>query len=108
MNDIAQCAQSASENHCSIADDLLEGADQISTFIYGDPSKRRKIYHLFATSDLPVFRLGEIICARKSRIREWIERQETRAQLTPARLAEERRARKVERILAAEKIGGQQ
>ena len=62
-------------------DDLLEGAQQIAHFLGVKP---RKIYA--ATSEapdgkprLPVFRIGRTLYARKSKLREWIERQENEA-----------------------------
>jgi hypothetical protein len=57
-----------------LADDLLEGADEIAKF--GGWS-RRQVYHLAQTRRLPVFRLGSTLCARKTRIVAWIENQET-------------------------------
>jgi hypothetical protein len=57
-----------------LRDDLLEGADAIATFIFGDKSKRRRVYHLL--DRLPVFRLGNTICARKSSLIAMIEAQE--------------------------------
>lgn len=62
---------------CPLHDDLLEGAEAIAAFLYGSASKRRKVYHLASTSRLPVFRLGSVLCARKSKILEWIAGQET-------------------------------
>ncbi|CAA7620413.1 conserved hypothetical protein [Candidatus Terasakiella magnetica] len=56
--------------------DILEGADQIASFIYGSPKKRSKVYHLADKAKLPVFRMGAIICARKSTILQWIADQE--------------------------------
>lgn len=56
--------------------DLLQGADQIAQFLYGDAKQRRKIYHLAETTAFPVFRLGGIVCARKSTLLKWIEEQE--------------------------------
>ena len=47
------------------AADMLEGADEIAFYLYGNRKKRRKIYHLVATSHLPVFKLGSMICARR-------------------------------------------
>ena len=38
--------------------DLLEGAGAIAAFMYGNPGKRRKVYHAAATLGLPVFRIG--------------------------------------------------
>jgi hypothetical protein len=59
-----------------LANDLLTGADQIAGFIYGNPKKRRQVYHLAENAKLPVFRMGAIICARKSTILQWIADQE--------------------------------
>ncbi len=56
--------------------DLLRGADQIAEFMFGTPMERRKIYHLADTKKLPVFRLGALLCARKSTLLTWIEAQE--------------------------------
>jgi predicted kinase len=61
-----------------LAEDLLEGAEGITNYLYGDPDKRRKIHHLAETSRFPIFRLGSVLCARKSTINEWIEEQERR------------------------------
>lgn len=66
---------SDSENE-TMKGDLLEGADQIAAFMFGDAGKRRKVYHLADKSDVPIFRLGGVVCARKSSILKWIEEQE--------------------------------
>lgn len=63
----------------SLSDDLLRGADRIAEFMFGDAGERRKIYHLSEKSRLPVFRLGSVLCARKSTLRAWIEDQERKA-----------------------------
>ncbi len=63
----------------TLADDLLDGADKISVFLFGDEKKRRRVYHLVETARLPHFRLGGIVCARKSRLIQWIEEQEARS-----------------------------
>jgi hypothetical protein len=63
----------------NLADDMLRGADKIAEFLFGDPKERRKIYHLAETSRLPVFRLGAVLCARRSTLTAWIEEQERRA-----------------------------
>jgi hypothetical protein len=60
------------------ASDLLRGADRIADFLFGDPQQRRKVYHLARTSRLPVFRLGSLLCARKSTLLDWVARQERR------------------------------
>ncbi|MGC8535509.1 MAG: hypothetical protein ACP5QR_08230 [Rhizomicrobium sp.] len=48
-----------------LGDDLLRGAEEIATFIFGERGSRRKIYYLAETSHLPVFRLGSTLCARR-------------------------------------------
>jgi hypothetical protein len=61
-----------------LADDLLR-ADEIAAFIFGKTrSNRRKVYYLAETSRLPVFRLGAVLCARKSVLLGWISGQESR------------------------------
>jgi hypothetical protein len=68
-------------NNDNIAADVLRGADAIAAFL-GLP--RRAIYHSAAKGDLPVFRLGETILARKSTLLDWIASQE---RLSAARTA---------------------
>lgn len=63
----------------TIGDDLLEGAENIAAFLYGNSDDRRKVYHLAQTSKLPVFRMGAVICARKSVLLRWIGEQEGRS-----------------------------
>ena len=60
------------------ANDMLRGADEIADFLSGDRNERRKVYHLVRTSKLPVFKLGSMICARRSVLLKWIEDQEGR------------------------------
>jgi hypothetical protein len=60
------------------APDLLRGGAAIADFLFDDPEQRRKVYHLAKTSRLPVFRLGSLLCARKSTLLEWVARQERR------------------------------
>ena len=59
-----------------LSDDLLRGAEEIATFM---GVGRRQIYHLVQSGQLPVFKLGATLCARRSRIFDWIERQEAKA-----------------------------
>jgi hypothetical protein len=61
-----------------LAGDLLRGADAIAEFIFGARGSRRKIYYLAETSHLPVFRLGSVLCARRSVLMRWISGQESR------------------------------
>lgn len=63
----------------SLAGDILYGADGIAEFLYGSAKLRRKIYNLIETERLPHFRLGAVICARKSILLSWIEAQESTA-----------------------------
>jgi hypothetical protein len=58
--------------------DLLRGAEEIAEFLFGDQKLRRQVYHLAATTKLPTFKLGSMICARKSVLLKWIENQEGR------------------------------
>jgi len=57
---------------------LLRGAEEIAQFLFGDRELRRKVYHLVATSNFPVFKLGSMVCARKSVVLEWVKDQEQR------------------------------
>ncbi|WDA11784.1 hypothetical protein [Paracoccus marcusii] len=65
----------------SLGEDLLRGADEIAKFMFGDVCHRRKIYYLTgeATKGLPHFKIGSLICARKSTILNWISEQESRS-----------------------------
>jgi hypothetical protein len=58
--------------------DLLRGAEAIAGYLFGDEKQRRQVYHLAATSTLPTFKLGSMICARKSVLLKWVEDQERR------------------------------
>ncbi len=66
-----------------LADDILRGADEIAEFIFGKRGGRRKIYYLAETSHLPVFRIGSVICARRSVLLRWIAGQESRVRMPP-------------------------
>ena len=63
----------------SIGEDLLRGADQIAAFLLGDAKQRRRIYHMVESQQLPVFRLGSVVCARRSVLLDWIATQERKA-----------------------------
>jgi hypothetical protein len=67
-------------DNCSphLADDLLRGADEIAKFIFGERGNRRQVYYLAECSRLPVFRLGSVLCARRSVLLNWIAGQEKR------------------------------
>jgi len=53
--------------------DLLFGAFAISQFVFGDKGQRRRVYHLAEKHGLPVFYIGSTICARRSRLRAWLD-----------------------------------
>jgi hypothetical protein len=59
-----------------LSEDLLEGAAAIAAFIFGDAGKRRRVYQLAedgrGEDKLPVFRLGDTLCARRSTLQQWI------------------------------------
>jgi hypothetical protein len=77
-----------------LAGDLLQGADAIAEFLFGTPNDRRRIYYLAEepnpanekprkrlkkaapAAKLPIFRIGNTICARKSTLTRWIAQQE--------------------------------
>ena len=67
-----------------LGSDLLCGADAIAEFLFGDPRQRRKVYYLTSEgrAQLPHFRLGTIICARKSTLVRWIEMHEARGSVS--------------------------
>src|SRR5690349_15098370 len=56
--------------------DILTGADEVSEFLFGTRGKRRRIYALVGAKRIPFFKIGGVVCARKSRLRKWIEDQE--------------------------------
>lgn len=59
----------------NLAGDVLQGAAAIARYT---GFKQRTIYHLAATGGLPCFKLGDLVCARKSTVTAWIKSQETR------------------------------
>lgn len=71
-----------------LASDILFGAEAIATFMFGTSEQRRRVYNL-ADGGLPVFRLGTMICARKSVLLTWIEAQEISATAPLVRSTEE-------------------
>ena len=64
----------------TIGDDLLHGAEAIAVFVFGSAKHRRKVYYYASDARvrMPVFRIGNVICARKSKLMEWVEVQESR------------------------------
>lgn len=59
-----------SDDDEEFAKDLLRGAAAIAEFLFGDRKFRRKVYHLAKTSNIPVFKMGSMLCARKSVLRK--------------------------------------
>lgn len=59
--------------------DLVVSAKGFSTWFYGTPNKARSIFHLVETSQLPTFRMGSQIAARKTILRAFFWSQERRA-----------------------------
>lgn len=59
-----------------IASDIICGAEAIATELLGDAKKRRQVYYLAEKHSLPVFRMGGMLCARRSKLLSWIESQE--------------------------------
>lgn len=57
------------------ADDILEGAAAFAKYLFGSREFRRKVYYL-TEAKLPVFRLGSVLCARKSVLAGFIKGQE--------------------------------
>jgi hypothetical protein len=66
-----------------LAKDLLLTAAEIAEFLKGSRELTRPIYHLAATSNVPIFKLGSQLCARKSVLLKWIKDQEERRTREP-------------------------
>ena len=58
--------------------DLIGGGDRIAEFLFGaaDERLRREVYHLVEHHDLPAFRIGTKLYARKTKLLDWIEARE--------------------------------
>ena len=72
-------------NNDELSKDLLWGADAIAEFVLGDRGRRRQVYHLVQENRLPVFRMGTVICARRSTLIRWVESQENTVMENPDR-----------------------
>src|SRR5262249_25262544 len=68
----------------TLADDLLYGAAAIAEFVFGDSRERQKVYGLIEAGELPVFRLGITVCARRSTIWRSTAAREPAATTEPA------------------------
>ena len=62
----------------TIGDDLLHGAEAIAVFVFGNVRDRRKVYYHASDAKvgMPIFWIGNVICARKSKLNEWINMHE--------------------------------
>lgn len=60
----------------AVASEILYGAEEIAAFLFGDRKHRRRVYGRVASGELPVFRIGANICARRSVLLAWIAHQE--------------------------------
>lgn len=63
--------------------DILHGCDQIAHFMFknDDTQHQRKVYRLHALDKrpkFPTFKLGGVLCARRSAILKYIEDQENK------------------------------
>jgi hypothetical protein len=59
-------AMSDYDNAPEFDQDLLRGADELAEFLFGDRNLRSYVYLIAANANLPLFKLGATICARKS------------------------------------------
>jgi hypothetical protein len=84
-----------------LAGDVIEGADAIAEFLFGSKKYRRRVYYLAESSTLPIFRLGSVLCARKSVLLEFISSQEGRVLLPDARSNSARRPKEETRTNAS-------
>lgn len=69
-----------------LGDDLMRGADEIRRFMFGEAADQkqadadtRAVYHLASKRQLGLFKLGGVLCGRKTTILRWIEQQEQAA-----------------------------
>ena len=62
-----------------LGDDLLIGAEKIAEYVFGDPKYRRRVYHMANQGQLPTFKFGAILCARRSTLRRHVEQREQAA-----------------------------
>ena len=58
-----------------VAGDIIVGADEIASFL---GIKRRQVYNASERGYLPLFRMGSLLCARRTTLSRWIVEQERR------------------------------
>lgn len=72
-------------NDTGLSDDpVIVGAENIAKVIYGEIEGQRegnirRIYHAISKKELPTFKLGGRVHARRSTVLRWIEAQESAA-----------------------------
>jgi hypothetical protein len=82
MKDVTR---SSGANATGLPDDpVIVGAENIAIVIYGEAEGQRegnirRIYHAISKKELPTFKLGGRVHARRSTIMAWIESQERAA-----------------------------
>lgn len=74
----AKMESAVNDNDPEFSGDLLRGAADIAEFLFGDRARRRKVFHLAATSNLPIFKLGSMLCGRRSTLLRYVADQEAR------------------------------
>lgn len=52
-----------------LAGDIIFGAEAIASSL---GMSRRRVYYLISRSLIPVFRIGHVICARRSTLTRWL------------------------------------
>jgi hypothetical protein len=61
------------------AEKPVEGAEAIAAYLFGDSTKKRRVYYLAEKTALPLYRMGSTLCLRPSAYKSWIKNQEDRA-----------------------------
>lgn len=60
-------------NETPLHEDLLDGAGEISEFLYGDRKKKRRVYYMADKGLIPITRKGRRLLSTKSAIRKSVE-----------------------------------
>jgi hypothetical protein len=60
----------------ALGEDLILGGSNLARFLFKDPKKRRKVYHMYERRLLPLFKVGPELAGRKSTLLRHIERVE--------------------------------
>lgn len=64
----------------SLSSDLIVGAEHIAGFL---GIKRRQVYNAAERGYLPLFRMGSLLCARRTTLSKWIVDQERQGLMPP-------------------------